>query len=327
MDTEKKTPANYLEFIRGHVGHREIFLAFSSVVLHDEQGRILLQRRADFDIWGLPGGILELGETIEACARRELYEETGLTAGELRLVGVYSDPRYRSTYPNGDRVQQFTICFAGVKAGGVLTSDGMETTDLRFFPAAEIDFDRLPSFYAAMVYEALAGGPPAFRPPYCEAETTDQVALMRSFIGHAPFIGVGAIAVVVDAKRRILLTHRIDDGEWCLPGGFSNLGENAACTAIREIREETGLEIEIERLMGVFSPDECWLYPNGDRTQALGCVFRAHPVGGSEQVDGVETEALAWLAPEELLRSSTHPWLQRMHRAVVAHLDAGWFLV
>ncbi|HSO28165.1 MAG TPA: hypothetical protein VLS48_08855, partial [Anaerolineales bacterium] len=82
-----------------------------------------------------------------------------------------------------------------------------------------------------------------------------------------------------------------------------------------------------ERLMGVFSPDQCWLYPNGDQTQALGCIFRAHPVGGTTTADGEETAALAWLTPEELRGLTTNPWLERMHQAVVAHLDAGWFVI
>ena len=73
---------SYIHRIRSQVGHQKIFLAFTSVVLQDERGRVLLQRRTDFDVWGLPGGILEPGESLLDCARRELLEETGLTAGD-----------------------------------------------------------------------------------------------------------------------------------------------------------------------------------------------------------------------------------------------------
>ena len=83
----------YIEWIRSRVGHQKIFLAFAAIVLRDDRGRVLLQRRTDFDFWGLPGGVLELGEDIQTCARRELLEETGLTAANLSLVGVYSEPR------------------------------------------------------------------------------------------------------------------------------------------------------------------------------------------------------------------------------------------
>jgi ADP-ribose pyrophosphatase YjhB (NUDIX family) len=65
---------SYIEWIRSQVGHRRIFLAFTSVVLRDDEDRVLLQRRTDFDVWGLPGGILELDEDLLSCARRELLE-------------------------------------------------------------------------------------------------------------------------------------------------------------------------------------------------------------------------------------------------------------
>jgi 8-oxo-dGTP pyrophosphatase MutT (NUDIX family) len=124
---------SYISYIRDLVGHQKIFLAFASVILRDEAGRILLQRRADFNTWGLPGGSLELGEDIVSCARRELLEESGLTAGPLRLIGIYSEPAYDTVYPNGDQVQQYTVCFEGCRAGGELVVDGIETRDVRFF--------------------------------------------------------------------------------------------------------------------------------------------------------------------------------------------------
>ncbi len=108
---------SYVEWIRERVGHRKIFLAYTSVVLRDQDERVLLQHRTDMNIWGLPGGVLEPGEDIETCARRELLEDTGLLAGDLSLVGVYTDPKYDAIYPNGDQVQQYTICLKGLLAG------------------------------------------------------------------------------------------------------------------------------------------------------------------------------------------------------------------
>ena len=124
---------SYISYMRGLVGHAKIFLAFASVVLRDQAGRILLQRRADFDVWGLPGGCLELGEDILSCARRELLEESGMTAGPLRLVGIYSEPAYDTVYPNGDQVQQYTVCFEGCLKDGKLTADGVETRRVLVF--------------------------------------------------------------------------------------------------------------------------------------------------------------------------------------------------
>ena len=78
---------SYIYWLRTIFGQRKVILCFAAVVLHGGKGRVLLQRRADFDVWGLSGGILERGEHILACARRARSEETGLEAGPLRLVG------------------------------------------------------------------------------------------------------------------------------------------------------------------------------------------------------------------------------------------------
>ena len=147
---------SYIEWLRERVGRRKIFLVFGTVVLRDENGRILLQRRTDFDFWGLPGGVMELGEDIEACARRELLEETGLTAGPLQLVGLYTDPKYDVVYPNGDAVQQFTVCLTGQVSGGAMQPDGVETTEQGFFTPAAIAEMNLPLWYPDMVRDTVA---------------------------------------------------------------------------------------------------------------------------------------------------------------------------
>ena len=332
---------DYIPYIRGLVGRHKIFIAYASLVLRDAQGRVLLQRRADFNVWGLPGGALELGEDILSCARRELREETGLQAGALRLVGVYCDPAYDTVYPNGDQVQQYTVCFEGKAAGGQLQGDGgypksdsgyqksdsIETLDLRFFPPAELPLAELPVFYVDMLRDALSGGPPAYAPPYTRPDPVDQIQNIRQIIGHAPIIGVGATAVIVDGAGRILVTRRTDNGQWCLPGGFSNLGENAAYTIIREVYEETGLHVQPERLMGVFSPTLVWEYPNGDRTQGLVSIFACRQVSGQPRADQVETSQLAWASPAEFVALDMHAIFTPLHRAVVECLDRGAFVL
>jgi 8-oxo-dGTP diphosphatase len=318
---------SYISYIRGLVGHKKIFLAFASLVLRDEARRILLQRRADFDIWGLPGGSLELGEDILTCARRELYEESGLLAGELRLVGVYSEPAYDTIYPNGDQVQQYTMCFEGCCTGGELHADGLETLDLRFFEPDEIASAGLPDFYQAMVADALCQTAPAFSPPAVLPETVDQISYMRSRIGHAPYIGVGSVGILTDNQGRLLLGRRTDNGLWSFPGGYSNLGENAAYTVVREVWEETGLQVEPARLMGIISKSAAWVYPNGDATQAVVSVFRCRCVGGALQADQVETSQLAWLPPQEVLALPEHALLIGFHRQIIEHVDEGWFIL
>lgn len=322
---------SYVDWIRARVGRRKIFLVFASVALRDEYGRILLQRRTDFDVWGLPGGVLELDEEIEACARRELREETGLTAGPLSLVGVYTDPRFDVTYPNGDQVQQFTICFGGRVNGGRMQPDGLETSAQRFVALSEMDGLRIPSWYRAMLADAQNGAAyhrsPGFLPPFAAAQTEDQIAAIRPFIGHERLIAVGTKVAVVRDNGCVLALRRADTGTWALPAGYCDLGENVAQTAVREVCEETGYEVEPQRIVGVYSaPRFHYTFANGDRVKNVGVVFRARPVGGQAQPAPGETAELAWMTPTELLQAADD-WYRPLAAQIVAHLHTGYFVM
>ena len=323
---------SYIHWLRSRIGHRKTIITYASLVLRDAQGGVLLQRRTDFNVWGLPGGVLEPGETILDCARRETLEETGLLAGDLRLVGVYADPSYDSIYPNGDQVQQYTVCFKGQVAGGEMRPDGVENSAQAFFSPDTIPFNGLPIFYNHMLRDALSDNAPAFQPPFACPELVDQIKDLRPLLGHELMIASGAMSVVVNSDRKnhldlkILMVKRTDDGEWSIPGGYTHLGENPAWTAMREVQEETGIEIEVERILGIHSPAVAWQYPNGDRTQAVITIFRAHPVGGALQADQTETSQVAWMSPAQILALDTHPSLQRLNQAAMRCLASGIFI-
>jgi len=316
----------YIEWLRARVDTRKVFLVFGTVVLRDEYGRILLQRRTDFTFWGMPGGVMELGEDVETCARRELLEETGLTAGPLRLVGIYTDPKYDVTYPNGDQVQQFTVCLTGKVSGGTMQPDGHETSEQAFFAPEDVTKMDLPPWYADMVRDTLAGGDPVFARPFAAATTTDQIKAVRPFIGHDPLIAVGAIVLVMDANGRILAIQRQDNKAWAFPAGYCDLGENVAQTAVRETFEETGLRVELERLLGVYSgPAFNYTHANGDQVQDVGAVFRARVVGGELKRAEAEVAALRWATPE---RIQAEFWIGRRPfvTTILQHLDSGSFV-
>jgi 8-oxo-dGTP pyrophosphatase MutT (NUDIX family) len=129
---------DYIANIRTRVGSERILVPSTACVLLDEEGRILLQHRVDNGLWGCPGGIMEIGETVEESARRELLEETGLAAGPLRLIGIYSGPDYFATYPNGDMTAVVQVVFLCRDYSGEPLHDH-EGLDLRFF-----DLDDLP---------------------------------------------------------------------------------------------------------------------------------------------------------------------------------------
>ncbi len=80
-------------------------------LLFDGDGRLLLQKRGDFLNWGLPAGVVDVGDSALEALRREVKEETGIEVLGAAPFGLYSDPKYSVTYPNGDEVQTFTIVF------------------------------------------------------------------------------------------------------------------------------------------------------------------------------------------------------------------------
>ena len=128
----------YILDLRKYVGHRPLIQVGASVIVEDPQGRILLQLRADNHCWGTCGGSIEPDERVEDAARRELYEETGLTAEALTLFGVFSGPELHYVYPNGDEVSNIDIVFLCRSFTGELKPQADEVEKLRFFAIEEI---------------------------------------------------------------------------------------------------------------------------------------------------------------------------------------------
>ncbi|MET0424359.1 MAG: NUDIX domain-containing protein, partial [Actinoplanes sp.] len=110
---------------------------------------------------------------------------------------------------------------------------------------------------------------------------------MREHIGHDLLLLPGASAVVRDEQGRILLLRRGDTGQWSLPAGMIEPGEQPAEAVLREILEETGVVAVIERLAGVANHGA--QYPNGDRCSYLNVWFRCRAAGGEARPDGDES--------------------------------------
>lgn len=107
--------------------------------------------------------------------------------------------------------------------------------------------------------------------------------------------------VAVIEHGRILLVKRADDGTWCLPGGRLEVGESAEAGALREFAEETGHDVEVTSLLGVYSrPDEqTHHYPDGEVSQFVAVVFEGS-LGEVTRTLAGDTMELSWFAPEEL---------------------------
>ncbi len=134
----------YMNSLRQHVGHEPLLMIGATVLVLDEQGRLLMIRRSDSGAWGVPGGAMEPGEAIEETARRELKEETGLDLRRAELFGVFSGPELYHRYPNGDEVYNVSIVYLAHMAGGAVALGDGEHTEFAYFLIDELPADISP---------------------------------------------------------------------------------------------------------------------------------------------------------------------------------------
>jgi len=142
--------AEYIKSIRKLIGHRPLLSCGASVIVYSG-GKILLQLRSDNNCWGYHGGIVELDEIVEESAKRELLEETGLTANSLELFGVFSGPDMHYVYPNGDEISNVDIVYVCEDFSGEPTADGREISKLQWF-----DINDIPSNISPPAKKALS---------------------------------------------------------------------------------------------------------------------------------------------------------------------------
>ena len=109
----------------------------ASAIVIDQDGRILLHRRDDNELWSIPGGAMEVGERIADTVIREVEEETGLEVKPERVVGIYSNPQHVVEYADGEVRQQFSVCFACRVVDGDLAVSN-ESLEVGFFTPAQI---------------------------------------------------------------------------------------------------------------------------------------------------------------------------------------------
>ncbi len=137
----------------------------------------------------------------------------------------------------------------------------------------------------------------------------------------ATSIVVASTAFVRDEQGRVLLISRSDSGKWALPGGGQELGETVGDSAIRETREETGLDIEVTGLVGIYSnPRHVIAYDDGEVRQQFSICFRGRVVGGTVQTSD-ESPRVGWFRPDELAALDIHPEMRRRIERGLANED------
>ena len=128
---------SYISDIRKHIGHAPMLSAGATVVVLRDH-KILLNLRSDTNSWGIPGGAMELGETLEQTAARELKEETSLSARSFILLHLFSGRDFYFKYPNGDELYSVVALFLAEGVAGELKIGDCESTELGFFPKDQI---------------------------------------------------------------------------------------------------------------------------------------------------------------------------------------------
>ncbi|WP_439662093.1 NUDIX hydrolase [Lentzea sp. HUAS TT2] len=114
-------------------------------------------------------------------------------------------------------------------------------------------------------------------------------------------------AFVQDQEGRILMIRRTDNDKYAIPGGQQEVGETLAQAAAREVKEETGIDIEVTGLVGLYSnPDHVIAYDDGEIRQEFSICFRAKPVAGSLKTSA-ESKEVEWVDTTRLLGLDIHP--------------------
>ncbi|MEU1205493.1 NUDIX domain-containing protein [Nocardia sp. NPDC005825] len=124
---------------------------------------------------------------------------------------------------------------------------------------------------------------------------------------RANTIKVAVSALVRNERGQILMIHRTDNGKYSIPGGGMEVGETPAQAVIREVEEETGIDVIVTGMIGVFSnPEHVIAYDDGEIRQEFSICFTADPVGGQPRTS-TESKAVEWLALNDLETRDIHP--------------------
>lgn len=124
---------SYIKELRKYIGHAPILTAGVGLLVFNNENKVLMQLRTDYNQWGFPGGSMELGESFEEVASRELKEETNLEIDDLKLIKVLSGKDTYREYPNGDKLYDITAIFVIKKYHGELKINDDESKKLDWF--------------------------------------------------------------------------------------------------------------------------------------------------------------------------------------------------
>ncbi|MBP3921607.1 MAG: NUDIX hydrolase [Ruminiclostridium sp.] len=138
---------SYISNLRKYIGHEPLINIGATVIVMNDKNEILLNLRSDTNTWGIIGGGMELGESLEETAARELKEEANLTAERFELIDLLSGKDLYFKYPNGDETYTVIALYRAIGISGKLKINDDESCKLQYFPT-----DKLPPLESRAEY-------------------------------------------------------------------------------------------------------------------------------------------------------------------------------
>jgi len=136
---------DYVQGIRKLIGHRPLILVGATILVIDNKNQLLMQKRADNGTWGVPGGSMNPGETLEETARRETLEETGIRLDKIKFINIFSGPELFYKYPNGDQIYIVTAVYLAKEFTQTKQGHDEEVLEIRFYPLDNLPENISPS--------------------------------------------------------------------------------------------------------------------------------------------------------------------------------------
>ena len=130
--------------LRKQVGSAPLIMVGAAVLIVNDQNELLMLLRTDNGCWGIPGGAMEPGESLEETARRETFEETGLTIQSLYLLDVFSGPELFYRYPDGNQVYNVTAVYLALGVSGEMLVGKDEHSHWGYFPLDDLPVNASP---------------------------------------------------------------------------------------------------------------------------------------------------------------------------------------
>ena len=305
----------YIKEMRKYVGHAPIMTCACGVIIENENGEILLQKRRDNGCWAIIGGAMEMGETFEETVRREAKEESGLTLGKLELFKLLSGKDCIIEYPNGDICFGPGIVFITKEYEGDITNDPEEVVEHRFFKRTELP-DNLNKYDKDIILD------------WAGDDITEDVRVEHNccFTDEKRWFRYRAAAIIVEEGYVLFAGNEKDDYYYSIGGGV-HMGETAEDAVKREVYEETGIHYEIDRLAVIH---ENFFNDNRGALKDMDCheiafFYMMKPRGTRElnsdsYTQGVR-ESMHWLPIDELDKYKAFPsfmkeYLQTEHTGI-----------